>query len=554
MADARTSGTAIGSSPAEVQATGTGGFARRSSGLVRDFSQVDNWIYNVLAINVVVYGALTFATLAVTYPRANMWLSFLIAGFFCSFLAVGYALLTSAMPRSGGDYVFQSRILGGGVASVFAFSAITLAQLFVAGIAGFTLANVILSPFFLLLGAQYDAGWMTDVGTFLVKKEGVFICALAVVVWSATVNVRGLRFYARIQRSAFWVGLGLLAMFILVLLFTSHAGFVNNFNSYVDSNYGVKNAYAATIKAGGTVDTSFSFKDTILASVIAAFALIYPAYSCQQAGEIKRANSVKGNLRAMLGAELFSAIALALIAALLVSRVGSDFLYASGTLFFSGAENNPLPVPPFLGFLFAVAGNAAIFVWLSLAMFICWVLLFFPNATLGATRNMLAMSFDGVLPAAVGQVDRRTHVPLKAILVFAILSVPPAALYVFASDFSAYTLGFFIVSITAFAVTMVAALLFPWRKPDLYAQSPASNYTVLGLPLISVSAGIFLLFAIFVDVQALRADELGINGTKGLVFIGGIWLVAVAIYWTAKLYRRRENVDLGLAYRELPVE
>lgn len=539
----------------KVQATGSGGFARRSSGLVRDFSQTDQWIYNVLAINVVVYGALSFAQLSTTYPRANMFLSFVIAGFFCSFLAIGYALLTSAMPRSGGDYLFQSRILGGGVASVFAFSAITLVQLFVAGIGGFILSNVILSPFFLLLGASYDAGWMTDFGNWLVKDIGIFVCAMAVAIWSAAVNVRGLSFYARIQRGAFWIGLALLGMFVLILLFRTRDGWVANYDSFMLDTYNVEGAYAATLEAGGTVDTSFSLKDTILASVIAAFALIYPAYSVQQAGEVKRANSVQGNLRAMLGAELFSALALAIIGALLVSKIGSDFLYASGNAFFSGAEDNPLPIAPFLGFLFAVAGGSDVFVWLALLMFACWFLMFFPNATLGATRNMLAMSFDGVLPAKLGQVNRKTHAPLNAIIVFALLSIPPALLYVFAADFAAFTLGFFIVSITAFAVTMIAALVFPYRKPELYAQSPAARYKVFGLPLISVSAAIFLVFAVFVDIQALRADELGINGTKGLLFIGGAWVVGLAIYLGAKAYRsQHDSVDLSLAYKELPVE
>ncbi len=555
MSDA-TLGDQVGSaSTPKVQATGAGGFARRSSGLVRDFSPTDQWIYNVLAINVVVYGALTFAQLTTTYPRASMWLSFVIAGVFCSFLAVGYALLASAMPRSGGDYLFQSRVLGGGVASVFAFSAITLAQLFVAGIAGFTLSNIILSPFFLLLGASYDVGWMTDLGNWLVKEQGVFVCAMTVTVWSAIVNVRGLRLYARIQRGAFWLGLVLLGFFIVVLLFRSHAGWVANYNDFMNDSYGVKDAYAATIKAGGTVDTAFSLKDTILASVIAAFALIYPAYSVQQAGEIKRAGSVRSNLLAMLGAEIFSFVALAVIAALLVSRIGSDFLHASGNAFFTGAEGNPLPVPPFLGFLFAIGGGSTVFVWLALLMFACWVLMFFPNATLGGSRNILAMAFDGILPSRLGQVNRRTHAPLNAILAFALLSIPPAVLYVFASDFAAFTLGFFIVSITAFAVTMIAALLFPYLKRDLYEQSPVSKYTVFGLPLISVSAAIFLVFAVFVDIQALRADELGINGTKGLLFIGGMWATGLVIYLVAKLYRRRhDSVDLGLAYKQLPVE
>ena len=42
---------------------------------------------------------------------------------------------------------------------------------------------------------------------------------------------------------------------------------------------------------------------------------------------------------------------------------------SSGTLYFEGSADNPLPVPPFLGFFFAMFGNAPIFTWLLLVMF-----------------------------------------------------------------------------------------------------------------------------------------------------------------------------------------
>ena len=135
MADVISNDVREAAGPVVAQSSG-GGFARKSSGLVRDFSQIDAWIYNAIAINVVIFGALTFATMIVTYPHASLWLPFIIAGIFCSFEAVAYALFTAVMPRSGGDYVFQSRVLGGGFATFFAFSAITLVQLLAAGIGG----------------------------------------------------------------------------------------------------------------------------------------------------------------------------------------------------------------------------------------------------------------------------------------------------------------------------------------------------------------------------------------------------------------------------------
>ena len=78
-----------------VSASSGGGYQRRSSGLVRDFSQTDTWMYNVLAMNPVIVGALTFGLVLITYPHANLWLCFVIAGLFCCAEAVA----TRSSPR-----------------------------------------------------------------------------------------------------------------------------------------------------------------------------------------------------------------------------------------------------------------------------------------------------------------------------------------------------------------------------------------------------------------------------------------------------------------------
>src|SRR5207245_8958171 len=52
-----------------------------------------------------------YITTIILYPGASIWLGIFITGIFTGFLAVVYAGLASAMPRTGGDYVFQSRTL-----------------------------------------------------------------------------------------------------------------------------------------------------------------------------------------------------------------------------------------------------------------------------------------------------------------------------------------------------------------------------------------------------------------------------------------------------------
>ena len=537
-----------------AQASPQGGFARKASGLVRDFSQLDAWIYNVLAINIILNVATSYALIAVTYPHASMWLAFVIAGVFCVFEAVVYSLFVSAMPRSGGDYVFQSRILGGGVATFFVFTGVTLAQVTFIGLAGWLGANLVFGPFLLLLGGYYHANGLISVGNWFITQWGVFFCGVGIALWSALINIRGLRLYALLQRYFFWIGFACMLIIIVGLLGESHSGFVSNLNQTVEHGFGTKNTYAATIKAGGTTSTSFSLGATISASVIAAFALIYPAWGVMQAGEIKRANSISSNLKAIVGAEIFSFVFVAIMATLLVSRVGQQFLYASGSLFLS-AGKSPLPIPPFFGFFAALSGGSAFMIWVAFILFFAWWVMWIPNVPLGATRVMVAMSFDKVLPEWFGKVNRRTHTPINAIMSFTALGLVSIALYSFSSSFVSYTLGILVLGITAFGVTMIAAIVFPFTKRDMYQSTSVARHKVGPIPTISLCGVVFLVFAVYVDVKCLTVKALGVNGKNGLIFLGGCYALTAIIYLATKIYRKRhDDLDLSLVYQELPAE
>jgi amino acid transporter len=532
-----------------------GGFVRKASGLVRSWSPFDAWIYNVIAINVVLNVAVSYALIAVTYPQASQVWAFIIAGAFCVFEAIVYAFFTTAMPRSGGDYVFQSRVLGGAWASIFAFSAVTLSQVVWMALAGWFGANLIASPFLILLGAYYDWNWMTRLGTWFQGEWGIFLTGVAVTAWAAFVNIRGMRLYALLQRWFFAIGMVCLLIVLGALIFVDQATFKDNLNSFMATHYHVNNAYDTVIAKASTANTSVTLGATLLAAVIASFALIYPAWGVQQAGEIKRANSLRANMWSILGAEIFSIVVVALTAGLLVDKVGGRFLFAAGDLFYNNPDANPLPVPPFFGFFTALLVSGSFFTWIVFIMFFAWFWMWFTNITLGGTRVMMAMAFDRVLPEKIGAVNRRTHTPINAIVVFSIACIGITAMYAFIHDFFKVTLGLLVLNITGFAGTMVAAALLPWLKKEFYSSTAAARYKVVTIPVMTISALVFLGFAIYVDYQCLFADELGINDKTGLLFVGGVYVFAALVYIVARLYRKyRENLDLDIVYRELPAE
>ena len=92
-------------------------FVRQSSGLVRNVSVTNALFFNVAAF---VGVGLTLYPIFYSLPDVPVWKvgpfsaygwAAIIAGLFCVLLAMIFSSLTSVMPRSGGDYVFTSRII-----------------------------------------------------------------------------------------------------------------------------------------------------------------------------------------------------------------------------------------------------------------------------------------------------------------------------------------------------------------------------------------------------------------------------------------------------------
>jgi len=532
-----------------------GGFVRKASGLVRDFSQLDAWIYNVLAVNAVVLPALAYVSVVLIFPDASLPLAVAITGLFVLFQAVVYTFFATVMPRSGGDYVFQSRVLGGGIASVFVGTGLVLVQFIAIGLVGYLGATLVFSPFAVLIGAEYGWQWLIDFGDWAATETGVFLIAAVYVVWSGLLNIRGLRVYALVQRWLFWIGAACLLIFLLLMLASSHDDFVANLNSFMSDNYDVDNAYQATIDAGGTAGGSFSLWATLKATVFISLFSVFSVWSVQQGGEIKRANSLRDNAFAMPGASLFSTLVTLAISALLVSRVGTDFLFASGGLFLGASPDYLLPVAPFFGFFAVLASTSPVLLWIAFIMFFTWFMMIGPNVPLAISRMLMAMSFDRILPEWVGRVHPRLHVPVNAIIVTVVAGIGFAALYAYGQWFVPLTFTLVVPTLAVFSVTMVAAILFPSRAPHVFKGTVAERYRIGPLSLMQIAALVFLPFAIFIIYEILFNDIYGLNGADGILTIVVLYAISIVVYVGSKIYRKRkDNIDLSLAYKQLPLE
>src|SRR5918997_2448655 len=100
--------------------SGTGDlFQRKATGLLRGWSVWDGFIYATFSINLITLGLFIFSY-APFIPDGSLILAVILGGLYLIFQTVTYASLIATMPRAGGDYVWTSRVLGGGIGFVLA--------------------------------------------------------------------------------------------------------------------------------------------------------------------------------------------------------------------------------------------------------------------------------------------------------------------------------------------------------------------------------------------------------------------------------------------------
>ena len=246
-------------------------FVRKATGLVRGWAMVDGSIYAFYSCNIVL--GLWVLSFGPYIANGSMFWAIVICAALTLFQVLTYAGLISAMPRAGGDYVWQSRILSGGVGFVLAVTGWWfILWHWVPIYANITVISVF-EPLLNIIGAHHLASDLTT-------KTGVFVSSLIVIAFTWAYISLGMRSYARIQRISFWGGAIAFFTFVILMLVNTKADFISAFNHQSHSLYGTSgNAYQATLKKAGYNAHSllyFNPKETFLMIGFIAFYLIYP--------------------------------------------------------------------------------------------------------------------------------------------------------------------------------------------------------------------------------------------------------------------------------------
>ena len=200
-------------------------FVRKATGMVRSWSVFDAFIYAFFSINLVTLGFYSFSQMY--YFGGGMIPALVVSAVFIIFEVIVYASLIAVMPRSGGDYVWQTRIFGGGDWLHPCHHWLVVHTLAVD------------TDLWRYAAPDRDHAFARRVWDCRRPRCGLqdrelplFVCSLLTLVFVALVIFLGMKTYARIQKYSFYAGmLGLLI--VIVLLFT---GSPEAFKAGLDAN------------------------------------------------------------------------------------------------------------------------------------------------------------------------------------------------------------------------------------------------------------------------------------------------------------------------------
>jgi APA family basic amino acid/polyamine antiporter len=532
-------------------------FVRRSTGLVREASALDAAIFNA------VFSAPVGATLAIgvlwalsAFPGADPVWATIIAVVLNVPVLIMMALLASSMPRTGGDYVWVSRILSPPLAMISNFAAALSAMIGATFWARF-FPVFALGPILVGLGVFFNNPTMIEWGTnFQTKNEWVFVGGLAMIVAMTLILVAGVRTTFRWQ-NVFWI-IATLGTFIafVAFLFGDTAGFTQNFNS-LNAQFGGGTAADVIAKAGTAgVAPDLANLDATLPTVFAIMVfMMWNWWSVYLSGELKSAADRGRQLMVMFGGLIWDGVFIVIGLLLFFKVVPYDLAAALNT---AGNESYAIPSGPWYQFLASLVQNIPILAVVILGSFLFWSLPAMVGNTFMPIRSVFAWAFDRLLPEKFAEVNERTHSPVPAILLVMGLVTAMLAWSVLSTDFFTWLALGVEAGVVCVVIVGIAAVMFPSRRPDLYQASPA-NVRFAGIPVLYIVAPLSILVMLFLVYLTVTYPALALAGNPDNLwqipaFMGMIVVIGLILYYGAKMVRRSQGVDVDLVYRELPPE
>jgi amino acid transporter len=529
-------------------------FVRDATGLVRE--------YNTIGIFMITMGTLMGVSYMLfplqvwgQFPGANYLLGYAISAIPLFLSATSVYLLAVSMPRSGGPYIWSSRLVSPAIGYIVAWVTIIGTP-----VSGGTLVT---------LAAQYIAQSIQLVA-FSTHNPALFPIAQAV---SAGFNLWVITLVALVVFSlpAFFGG-RVFKGFVFFTVITTLLGYVmaivlltatpsSSFPALWDQAFGAgayQQVATAAVKHGWTDSKYLTLSwDAVMAGTVAAM--------LQWGGLSHWGSWLPGEARhptrSVLGGTLIAGIVALVLGLALgaapIALAGQKFVtqlwVGRADLSYLGGVQPGLPIlmgvvapafgPVMVGIVIVIAAMVSYYSLKNTAPFVVML-----------SRNVFGLSFDRMFPEKFSEL-KYNHQPTYAYLLLVALHAFYAILAL--SVGSWVTLGWY-----AFATGLIALFIgiscavMPYSKREIYEAAPKFVQTkVGGIPIVTIIGGASAAFWMFLLANTLKSILDGPNGIIILLmqvliyFLGGLCLFA---YFSEK--NMKSKISVQEIYREIPPE
>jgi APA family basic amino acid/polyamine antiporter len=538
---------------------------RKASGLIRTYSGLDIMIFNMLFASAFVVPIFMYQFIGFSFPTVDQAFALAIGIIPGIVFGLLYIFWTAAFPRSGGDYVINSRVLGPTVGFIVSFVTLMAGLTFSAGwwsnlFTTFVTANLL----GLLGGVTGQSGytslaftWATPTYAFATGAVIIILCALMVSM------IRPDRL------NKIFLILALFGMFSMVLtavllFMTNQSSFAQAFNLFAQRSGVNDTNYYQTIvnSAPATPPVSFSITQTGFWAggvVMAAWSIMWFVWgSSYVGGEIRQVK--RSQALGVMGSVIATTVLSLLIVIPYYNSQGAAFSQNSIAAYFTGTWQL-YPIQPMQYTSVMIMATTQPVWWTALAILInlgmyAWIITTVALLMTGASRTILAWSFDRLVPKRFGDVNPRYHQPHWAMLVIALLTMGFCGVYSYqATVFTALWSAFMIFTPIWFSVALSATLL-PFLKKSWYETAGIAKYRLGPIPLISIFGMITMIVAGYGSYSFVTDPGWSWAGA-GVTAVSLYLTVIIAgaiLYVIARAFRARQKIAITDAYKELPIE
>lgn len=514
-------------------------FLRESTGLVKTASLLDTISLNISNMSVgTALATISFTMLAVNVSGLNLVLSAVFAFVLSLPQVVVYTMMTRRMPRTGGDYVWVSRSLGGFWGSSLSFMGYTLETLaFLALIAIAGVEAIGSVGLFFDSSSQAYFNLAVPPGPSGGSASYQFVVAVAIFALLIAVNIFKPRAGFKLVTVFAMFSVAMLVIGILTLFAAGQHGVETYVNSLPNTSYSqIASSYQGS---------SFSFGPTIF--LLPFFAMfVFPWLNAGPAvgSEIKGKKAVGWNIPIS-----------AFIAFVLITSAFGAMYYAGGLPFINAALNNSNLVT-FYSFNFWTLAmgvtNVVALQYLIGFGWIVWNLAVLAYGIIIFSRYIFAQSFDRFLPTRLATVNARYGSPVAAHLLDLIITVVLIgfASFLYGSFSSLYAAT--VAAMIYYVAVGLAAIIYA-RKHE--SGSKSGILTLAGLLMVGVF--MFIIYQYFTNpsIWGTANTFMHVPGYYlAYAYAAGSFIAGAVIYLVSKSRHAAQGIDISLAYKEIPPE